>query len=75
MKFSLSFYSKAPPGSLPNCLSNPPPADFGTLGDARRTAYSSANALGANSILIESEDEKISERWVRDGGKWTREDA
>jgi hypothetical protein len=46
--------------------------DFASLEDARKIAFADADKpeIKANSILIQSVDETITEYWVRNGSDW-----
>jgi hypothetical protein len=77
MKFTTHFFNKpSVPGSVPYCFSNPT-EDFGSVEEARSIALATAGAekMQAHSVLIESDDGKIHEKWVREGDTWRRENA
>jgi len=71
MKFTTHFYSKSKPGASPYCFSSPT-GDFDSLDQARAIAQTTADGpkMQAHSFLIESEDGKINERWIRHDGGW-----
>jgi hypothetical protein len=77
MKLRINFFAEpSGPNVAPSSIANST-GDFDTLEDARKIALSYAEnpTIRAHSVLFESDDRTISERWVRDGAGWRPEDA
>jgi hypothetical protein len=77
MKLGINFFAE-PSGSnvAPSSIANPA-GEFDTLEDVRKIAllYADNPTIRAHSVLFESDDRTIRERWVRDGADWRREGA
>jgi len=76
-RYKVFFYAAVVvPGSIPECMSNPT-TEFESIEDARSIGRGSAKWEGKqpNTFEIETLDQKVRERWVRDGDAWRQEHA
>ena len=75
MNLRINFFAKSvDPGAEPIRIAHAD-GDFSSLEEAQKIAFADADkpTLKAELVTIESSDETVRERWVRNGSQWQRE--
>jgi len=72
MNLRISFLAKSRAPGIPPIPIAHFSSDFASLEDARKIAFADADKpqIKAESIVIQSIDEAVSEYWVRNGSEW-----